>query len=525
MKKTILFLSLAIATIVSTGNAQSKFGNALKNAAKKAAQEVVDDTKKSANNAANNAVNNAVNNATNSTKNTATINMNNGYAGMNRPTSSTGVPSTDAKIPGNALYVSSTTGSNRNDGSKSAPLKNIAKALELAPAGATIVVAEGNYYGLLNCGNIVITKPVTLLGGYSTDFSERDILKHRTLIQPTAASNGSVSGNGTIQIRSVQAPNDYVVIDGFIMDRGNGIAYNSKGEGKPAGVESPMMCPIGTAGIGGENFNESSVLTNEISMIYLDGYQGVVNNVNVVIRNCTFANCPNFGIIGMLKGGSLSIENNVFVNIRMATLDVRGADVKSVVPINFRYNTVLFVWSRLKDLGDMGYGYRMIPGTTNTVENNIFGCAVFAGMDRTHVDSDKAREALRKEVVKNNIFFLNRQTDLTLPGGGKFLRVSANDFDDVEQFTEVAGNKVLTDPSLFNGKINKAYLEGFLNLKTSSEMSVDYNSSANQFRSAFGMNLQGTGTTTTNMYANRYPWQEALLLFGAVNGCGAQALK
>ena len=521
MKRTVLIFALAIAAMIGTGNAQSKFGNALKNAAKKAAKEVVDDTKKSANDAANNAVNNAANNA----KNTATINMNNRYAGMNRPTSSTGVPSTDAKIPGNALYVSSTTGSNRNDGSKSAPLKNIAKALELAPAGATIVVAEGNYYGLLNCGNIVITKPVTLLGGYSADFSERDILKHRTMIQPSASSNGSVSGNGTIQIRSVQAPNDYVVIDGFIMDRGNGIAYNAKGEGKPAGVESPMMCPIGTAGIGGENFNESSVLTNEISMIYLDGYQGVVNNVNVVIRNCTFANCPNFGIIGMLKGGSLTMENNVFVNIRMATLDVRGADVKSVVPIYFRYNTVLFVWSRLKDLGDMGYGYRMIPGTTNTVENNIFGCAVFAGMDRTHVDSDKSREALRKEVVRNNIFFLNRQTDLTLPGGGKFLRVSANDFDDVEQFTEVAGNKVLTDPSIFNGKINKAYLEGFLNLKTSSEMSVDYNSSANQFRSAFGMNLQGTGTTKTNMYANRYPWQEALLLFGAVNGCGAQALK
>ena len=510
MKKTLFLFAIAIATVIFSGNAQSKFGNALKNAAKKATKEVVDDAKNSANKKAENAVNNAVK---------GTI------SGTNKSTSAPVAPSANAKIPGNALYVSSTTGSNRNDGSKSAPLKNIAKALELAPAGATIVVAEGNYYGLLNCGNIVITKPVTLLGGYSTDFSERDILKHRTMIQPTASSNGSVSGNGTIQIRSVQAPRDFVILDGFIMDRGNGIAYNAKGEGKPAGVESPMMNPIGTAGIGGENFNESSVLTNEISMIYLDGYQGVVNNVNVVIRNCTFVNCPNFGIIGMLKGGSLTVENNVFVNIRMATLDVRGADIKSVVPINFRYNTVLFVWSRLKDLGDMGYGYRMIPGTTNTVENNIFGCAVFAGMDRTHVDSDKSREALRKEVVRNNIFFLNRQTDLTLPGGGKFLRVSANDFDDVEQFTEVAGNKVLTDPSIFNGKINKAYLEGFLNLKTSSEMSVDYNSSANQFRSAFGMNLQGTGTTKTNMYANRYPWQEALLLFGAVNGCGAQTLK
>ena len=340
MKKTVFILALAIASIASTGYAQSRFGNALKNAAKKATKEVVDDAKNSANKKAENAVNNAVK---------GTI------SGTNKSTSAPVAPSANAKIPGNALYVSSTTGSNRNDGSKSAPIKNIAKALELAPAGATIVVAEGNYYGLLNCGNIVITKPVTLLGGYSTDFSERDILKHRTMIQPTASSNGSVSGNGTIQIRSVQAPRDFVILDGFIMDRGNGIAYNAKGEGKPAGVESPMMNPIGTAGIGGENFNESSVLTNEISMIYLDGYQGVVNNVNVVIRNCTFVNCPNFGIIGMLKGGSLTVENNVFVNIRMATLDVRGADIKSVVPINFRYNTVLFVWSRLKDLGDIRF--------------------------------------------------------------------------------------------------------------------------------------------------------------------------
>ena len=129
---------------------------------------------------------------------------------------------------------------------------------------------------------------------------------------------------------------------------------------------------------------------------------------------------------------------------------------------------------------------------------------------------------MRKEVVTNNIFFLNRQTDLTLPGGGMFLRVNVGDFDDVEQLDGVSGNKALTDVTVFNGKINKAYLEGFLNLKSTSEMSVDYNNSANQFRSAMGMNLQGTGNTKTSMYANRYPWEEALKLFGAVKGYGAQ---
>lgn len=425
---------------------------------------------------------------------------------------------------GQKYYVSSSTGSNRNDGSQAAPFKNLQKALDVAEKGATIFVAEGNYYGLLNKGNIIITKPVTIMGGYNTDFTQRDVLKYRTLVQPTPASNGTASGQGTIQLKSIVAPTENVVLDGLIMDRGNSIAYNARGDGKPEGVASAQMNPIGTAGIGGANLDEN-VSTTETAMIYFDGYQGVINEVNITIKNCAFINAPNFGIVGLLRGGSLTIDNCIFVNVRMATLDVRGGAAKTVVPITFTNNTVLFVWSRMRDLADMGYGYRMIPGTSNTISNNIFGCAVFAGLDRTHIDSNKEREALRNEVVKNNIFFLNRQGDLTIPGGGMFMRISANDFDDVEALDQVSGNKVLTDPKLFEGKVNKAYLAGFLGLKSSSNMSVDYNSTANQFRSALGMNVQGTGSTSATMFANRYPWEEALMLFGAVPGYGAQAIK
>ena len=139
--------------------------------------------------------------------------------------------------------------------------------------------------------------------------------------------------------------------------------------------------------------------------------------------------------------------------------------------------------------------------------------------------ANKEREAMRKEAVTDNIFFLNRQADLTIPGGGMFMRVSATDFDDVEQLDKVSGNKVLTDPKLLDGKVDKAYLAGFLNLKSSSTMNVNYGSAANQFRSAMGMNLQGTGSTTASMFANRYPWEEALKLFGAVQGYGAQTIK
>jgi hypothetical protein len=47
----------------------------------------------------------------------------------------------------------------------------------------------------------------------------------------------------------------------------------------------------------------------------------------------------------------------------------------------------------------------------------------------------------------------------------------------------------------------------------------------NALRSVLGLPLQGTITTKCDMYANRYPWEEALNLFGAVQDYGAQMPK
>ena len=89
-------------------------------------------------------------------------------------------------------------------------------------------------------------------------------------------------------------------------------------------------------------------------------------------------------------------------------------------------------------------------------------------------------------------------------------RVKVDDFDDVEAIAESSGNKSLTDPALFKGKIDEAYLNGFLNVSYKETTSYNPNSAANTFRSAMGMNF------------NRYPWKKALDVFGAVPGCGAQ---
>ena len=420
------------------------------------------------------------------------------------------------------LYVNSQTGNNSNDGSKAAPFKNIQKAIDVASDNATIYVAEGNYYGTLNRGNINVTKPVKIIGGYSSDFSVRDVLKHLTMVQPTPESNGTAEATGGTMKITITAPNTEVVIDGLIFDRGNSISYNTRGEGKPEGVASPMMNPIGTSGVGGPELTTPNTFTKQTSMIYLNN-----SRCDVTIRNCAFINGPNYAVNGMFGGKKMVITNCIFINNVMAACEIPGGGIAvETKEIHFSYNTVLFTWSRTRDLGDMGYGYRFMTGNINHyLNNNIIGLSIFAGIDRTRSESDRAREAARITTAENNIFFLNRNGDLTLPGGGMFMRVNVEDFSDVEQLAKSGGNRSMTDPAVFKGVINEPYLNGFLSASYKETATHDPNSPANQFRQAMGMNQTGTIQSSVTMYANRYPWQEALKFFGAMNGYGAQRIE
>ena len=376
---------------------------------------------------------------------------NNASDKMNTAVEKTDNASANVAVPtasGPTYYVSR-SGSNKNDGlSPSTAVKNIQKAIDLASDGSEIRVAEGNYFGLLNKGNIIIDKPVFIMGCYNVDFSEREVFKYLTTIAPDDNSNGSSQGRGTIQIRSIEKPSSSLVIDGLIFNKGNAIGYNLRGEGWPEGVETPFMMREGSKGQGGPNLENKEVYTQETYFIYFDGVAGKVNNLNVFIRNCTFVNGPNTTICGLLKG-SLTVDNCAFINNRVTTMDVRGPDPNAITKVNFLNNTVLFVWSYTKDLQSQGFGFRFQPGTSCTLENNIIGLTIFAGLDRNHIDS--------------------------------FLCVY--------------------------------YIE-----------TTSYNpiSAAYTFRSAMGMNMTGTMSSSVSMYFNRYPWQKALDVFGAVPGCGAQ---
>lgn len=419
------------------------------------------------------------------------------------------------------FYVSKTTGKNKNDGSKEAPLKNIQKAVELAQAGDLIKVAEGNYFGNLDCGTIEIRKPVTIEGGWNTDFTERDVLRYLTMVQPTPESNGTTSSNtlGTMHIEIAQKGDVAMEIDGLIFDRGNTNAYNPKGEGKPEGVLSPMMQELpGTAGIGGNEEMSQNEIHN------LDRYTLYFKvSCPLTIRNCAFLNSRTQALMGAVgEGKKVTVTNNLFVNSRMAGVEVWGTSATLNAQIEFAYNTVLFAWTRTRTFEDMGYGFRYMNKIDGYVHHNILGCCCYAALDRCRIDSPSEREAKKVTTSEHNRFFLNKQADLMIPGGGKFQRVWANQFEEVEQLSQEDDNVTIIDPKALGNAIDEAYLKGWINLSYGETSSFDGNSGANQFRAALGMNKQGTMNSKASMWANRYPWRKALELFGAMPGFGAQ---
>lgn len=320
--------------------------------------------------------------------------------------------------PVSALYyVSSVLGSNRNEGtSQNSPFKNIQKAIEVAPEGSEILVAEGNYFGTLNSGNIVVDKGIVIKGGYSSDFTERDILRYRSTVCPSAVSDSTQNGHGTMTVKA-RKQGSKVIIDGLFFDRG-----------------------------------ASALQTSEIFLdnIYCD----------LEIRNCAFVNAPFYAIKGSMSG-TAQICNNVFVNVAASAVEITGTNLLRNAEVKFSSNTVLFVRQGAGDRSDVGCCYRFMNSVNSYLERNILGCASITALDRVKVDIAKDREAQKVTTSEYNVFFANAQADITLAGGNSPLKIRVADFDDVEQLAKVEGNKASSDPDIFDGKIDKEYFNNF----------------------------------------------------------------
>lgn len=430
------------------------------------------------------------------------------------------------------IYVSLETGKNKNDGTKEAPLKNLWKALENASDGDTIHLAEGIYPGKMKQNWFLIDKAVSVIGGYSNDFSERNPLVHKTMFQALNENNDKKgTGLGVFTIDFTKQPkqpeNVNMEFNGLIFDEGFANSYHEI-KGKPEGFETGMWLE-GPA----MNTTRDKFPSPNRYLVYSATANRATGKMS--FKNCAFVNSGNIAFNVTWYKGEIEVENCVFCNNRMIGAQVLcssrvpedgpnkpKAGWKPEVEWKFKHNTVLFTWSRLNDLADMGFGIRNNTGVKAEISDNVIGLNVLTGFDNTKGSS---KEKITE--LDDNIFFLNRESDIQMTISPSIAKVRVDDFEDLEGtdgIESIEDNVDLKDPSVFKDRLNVKYLNAFLSMKYSESTKLD-EGKCNGLRSALGLPLQGTITTKCDMFCNRYPLEDALKLFGAVADKGAQAVK
>ena len=488
-----------------------------------------------------NAAQNAVNSATQGSKpqpqqsTTATATPAQGSTSFR--TAPANNPTTTAAAQGKTFYVSVSTGSARADGlSAATAMKDLQKAINASVDGDVILVAEGTYLGAMDCGYYEIGrfgnathelgKFISIYGGYSTDFSERNVIAHVTKFQPTGQSFIAPLFNWNARRPyGYTGPVGNVVIDGFVFDLGENNRYcvknvNDERTGTPnEGVLTGRFVePDASPGVPLEGYSSGDEYG-----LHMD-VEG-----NVRISNCIFVNCRDYGIQALMGKGHMEVSNNIFIACRYSACQVKGnvkdADIP-MVSLDFHHNTVLFTWTRTKAFEDMGQGFRFMNGIrTIDVHHNIFGCNSNCAVERVFYESNKAMEAEKKSNLYNNYFFANKRDLELASSGAATISVSAAKIEEVDEHLigpKYEGNVEMPANEAFIKAIDQPYLEGYMSLKIMKSQSYNPNSAANQVNRMFGMNQQGSEIVRPSMYCNKYPWEKAKDLFGKVEGYGAQ---
>lgn len=118
------------------------------------------------------------------------------------------------------FYVSYSNGNDRNPGSKEHPMKTIRNAVEYADSlydKAHIYISKGSYeVNYSNGHHIILPEGISLFGGYSLDWLERNSDIYTTSVYDTSSSEKSI----TIEIE--ENVSEDTVIDGLWINSGGG---------------------------------------------------------------------------------------------------------------------------------------------------------------------------------------------------------------------------------------------------------------------------------------------------------------
>ena len=396
-------------------------------------------------------------------------------------------------------YYISPNGSGK-EATKAHPSKDLAVILMQLNDGDVIHIAGGTYISKLGRGSDVINKSVSIIGGYSPDFSTRDPWgKYKTVFSGTNDIN---KGLTTSRIRINGNANAPVLIDGIIIDNGPRNRYKTDKHQLILRKANPSK---------GENPTpESSGIK-----ILMSG-----ENTSVTIKNCIVMNtAPTQGAIDVQigKNSKVIISNNLIVNNTgegiMAKTNWHGDTPDNFASYLIENNTILFSWKHDAIASYGGNSLMMDTRVELIAKNNIFGFGDFGGVNNI-------KKCLYLELINNN-FFGHKNYDFfdTAP-------MSVADMADYAEYAKKAEGNVSEPVKL---PLNSDWAALYASRKEISRADVDAsstvsNSTENQVRSILGLNLQGsTVSTDASIWLHQMKVDDAIKLgLNQYNGRGCK---
>lgn len=408
---------------------------------------------------------------------------------------------TSKDLPSGRDFYISLNGNGR-EATKNQPAKELAVVVPQVQAGDRIHIAAGTYLGATERGSDIFDVPVSLIGGYSPDFSSRDPWgKYRTVMTGTNEyMKESTERIGILTDKKFKDWNGTVLIDGLLIDNGPRNRYlHKKGlyilrKANEASGENPSP---DTPGI-------------KIR---------VGANTKVIIKNCLVTNtAPSQGAIDVQvgKNGSALIENNAIINntgegIMCKSLH-QGAE--GLPQYTIRNNTILFCWKKDEIATYGGNCIMMDVNTIVTAEDNVLGFADFGGVNNV--------KQCKSLTLKGNLFVGHKKYDYKeyntlmklddMDDYGQFLKNTDGNFS---ALIKVPTNAQWAELYLARKDINRGEIEA--NVKVS-------NGKMNQVRGILGLPLQGSSQgAAAEIWLHQLPLEDALKAgLQAYNGKGCQ---
>ena len=323
------------------------------------------------------------------------------------------------------FYVSAERGKGKV-ASKEKPAKDLGNIISKLKPGDTVHIAAGVYLGKGKNGCDVIKVPVSIIGGYSDDFSKRDPWgEFKTILTGYNKTRNYKAG---ARLKIDLAKYQYhpsggkdmpkIVVDGLIIDQGPQNRYKDAAKTLLVRNANPKT-------------GENPTPDRGALVISVSRTKNMSGKWDILVQNCVIMNsAPTQGAmtISGYQNSTITIRNNLIINNTGTGLFAgsmwQGSDETAAPNFTITNNTVLFTEKYDAFAQSFsGNSFKNDAAVVANLANNVFAFA-----DRNGIQ----KQGKWKLLLKDNIIVGNVQADYWEASGDQ--KIELEDLEDEAEF-------------------------------------------------------------------------------------------